>query len=95
MVINRQKGIFDQNRWLISRVQWMLDGVVVALLLFVVCRLCGEPFRIRYQLLGLATFLLTVLVFQAALLYQPWRGADLMRLVRRVILNRKVARPSS
>ena len=87
MVINRQKGIFDQNRWLISRVQWMLDGVVVALLLFIVCRLCGEPFRIRYQLLGLATFLLTVLVFQAALLYQPWRGADLMRLVRRVILN--------
>ncbi|MGO9620553.1 MAG: undecaprenyl-phosphate glucose phosphotransferase [Desulfobaccales bacterium] len=87
MFINRQKGIFDQNRWLISRVQWLLDGVVVALLLFLLCRLCGEPFRIRYQLLALATFLLTVLVFQAALLYQPWRGADLMRLVRRVILN--------
>jgi len=87
VVINRQKGIFDQNRWLISRVQWMLDGVVVVVLLFLVCRLCGEPFRIRYQLLSLATFLLTVLVFQAALLYQPWRGADLMRLVRRVILN--------
>jgi len=84
---NRQKGIFDQYRWLISRIQWILDGVVMALLLFLLCRLCGEPFRIRYQLLGLATFLLTVVVFQAALLYQPWRGADLMRLVRRVILN--------
>jgi len=69
VVINRQKGIFDQNRWLISRVQWMLDGVVVVVLLFLVCRLCGEPFRIRYQLLSLATFLLTVLVFQSALLY--------------------------
>lgn len=87
MSINRQQGIFDQYRWLISRIQWILDGVVVVVLLYLLCRLCGEPFRLRYQVLGGATFLLTVVVFQAAHLHQPWRGADLVRLARRVFLN--------
>jgi putative colanic acid biosynthesis UDP-glucose lipid carrier transferase len=84
---NRQQGIFDQYRWLISRIQWILDGVVVGLLLFIVCLCFGEPFSLRYQLLGLATFLLTVLVFQAAHLHQPWRGANLAGLVRQVFLS--------
>ena len=87
MFSNRQQGIFDQYRWLISRVQWILDGVVVVLLLFIICLSFGEPFRLIYQLLGLATLLLTVLVFQTANLHQPWRGANLTGLVRRVFLS--------
>ena len=87
MFSNRQQGIFDQYRWLISRVQWILDGAVVVLLLFIICLCFGEPFRLIYQLLGLATLLLTVLVFQTANLHQPWRGANLTGLVRRVFLS--------
>ena len=84
---DRNQGIFDQYRWLLSRIQWMLDGLVVVLLLFFLCWLFDEPFRSRFQLLGLATFLLTVMVFQAANLHQPWRGANLVGLVRRVFLS--------
>ncbi|MCX5892936.1 MAG: hypothetical protein NTW80_08210, partial [Deltaproteobacteria bacterium] len=87
MFSNRQQGIFDQYRWLISRIQWMLDGVVVVLLLFIICLGFGEPFRLIYQMLGLATLLLTVMVFQTANLHQPWRGANLTGLVRRVFLS--------
>jgi putative colanic acid biosysnthesis UDP-glucose lipid carrier transferase len=83
-VIDRRQGIFDEYRWIISRVQWLLDGVMVVLLLFLICWGYGETFRFRWQALGLVTFLLTVLVFRAGQLYQPWRGANLMRLVRRV-----------
>ena len=43
MFSNRQQGIFDQYRWLISRVQWILDGAVVVLLLFIICLSYGEP----------------------------------------------------
>ncbi len=84
---DRNQGIFDQYRWILSRIQWMLDGVVVVLLLFFLCWLFDEPFLSRFQLLGLATFLLTVMVFQAANLHQPWRGANLVGLVRRVFLS--------
>ena len=87
MFSNRQQGIFDQYRWLISRVQWILDGVVVVLLLFIICLCFAEPFSLRYQLLGLATLLLTVMAFQTANLHQPWRGANLTGLVRRVFLS--------
>jgi putative colanic acid biosynthesis UDP-glucose lipid carrier transferase len=52
----------------------------------VVCWFCGETFRFRVQALGLVTFVLTIMVFQAAQLYQPWRGADLMRMVHKVFL---------
>ncbi len=83
----RQQGIFDQYRWLISRIQWMLDGVVVVLVLLVHCWFFGESFRSIYQVLGLATFIVTVMVFQAANLHQPWRGAHLVGLVRRVFLS--------
>ena len=66
MFSHRQQGIFDQYRWLLSRIQWGLDGLMVVLLLLFLCWFFGEPFRLRYQLLGLATFLLTVMIFQAA-----------------------------
>jgi putative colanic acid biosynthesis UDP-glucose lipid carrier transferase len=85
-VIDRRLGIFDQYRWIISRVQWIMDGIVVVLLLFLICWFCGETFRFIYKVLGLATFLLTIMVFRASQLYQPWRGANFFRLVRRVFL---------
>jgi putative colanic acid biosynthesis UDP-glucose lipid carrier transferase len=85
-VFDRRQGIFDEYRWLISRVQWLLDGIVVVLLLYLICWFCGETFRLRFQALGLLTFLLTIMVFRAAQLYQPWRGADLVRMVRKVFL---------
>lgn len=84
---DRNQGLFDQYRWILSRIQWMLDGLVVILLLLFLCWLFDEPFRSRFQLLGLATFLLTVMVFQAANLHQPWRGANMVGLVRRVFLS--------
>jgi putative colanic acid biosynthesis UDP-glucose lipid carrier transferase len=84
---DHNQGIFDQYRWLLSRIQWILDGLVVVLLLFSLCWLFDEPFRSRFQMLGLVTFLLTVMVFQAANLHQPWRGANLAGLVRRVFFS--------
>jgi putative colanic acid biosysnthesis UDP-glucose lipid carrier transferase len=85
-VIERRQGIFDEYRWIISRVQWLLDGVMVVLLLFLICWGYGEVSRFRWQALSLVSFLLTILVFRAGRLYQPWRGANLMHLVRRVFL---------
>ena len=85
-MFSQRQGIFDEYRWIISRLQWLLDGIVVVLMLFLICRICGESFRLIFQLLGLVTFLLTIMVFRAAQLYQPWRGANLGRLVRRVFL---------
>ncbi len=89
MFRNRQQGYFDQYRWLISRLQWLLDGMVVALLLFLLCWLYGEgePFVFEFRLLGLIAFALTVMVFIANNLHQPWRGANLMRLVYKVFLS--------
>ena len=84
---DHNQGIFDQYRWLLSRIQWILDGLVVVLLLISLCWLFDEPFRSRFQMLGLVTFLLTVMVFQAANLHQPWRGANLAGLVRRVFFS--------
>ena len=85
-MIDRRQGIFDEYRWIISRLQWLLDGIVVVLMLFLICWIYGESFRLIFQVLGLVTFLLTIMVFRAAQLYQPWRGANFMRLVRRVFL---------
>jgi putative colanic acid biosynthesis UDP-glucose lipid carrier transferase len=86
-VFDQRQGIFDEYRWIISRVQWLLDGIVVVLLLFLICWFYGETFRFRWQALGLVTFLLTVMGFRAARLYQPWRGANFFRLLRRVFLT--------
>ena len=37
MFISGRQGLFNQNRWLISRFQWLLDGTVVVALLVVIC----------------------------------------------------------
>ena len=86
-MIDRRQGIFDEYQWIISRLQWLLDGIVVVALLFLTCWVFGESFRLIFQALGLVTFLLTIMVFRAAQLYQPWHGANLTRLVRRVFLG--------
>ncbi len=85
-MIDRHQGIFDEYRWILSRLQWLLDGGVAVLLLVLICWFYGESFRLIFQVLGLVTFLLTIMVFQATQLYQPWRGANFIRLVRRVFL---------
>jgi putative colanic acid biosysnthesis UDP-glucose lipid carrier transferase len=84
---SRRQGIFDQYRWIISRVQWLLDGFAVALLLLLLCWFLGESFDLKVQVLAVVTFVLTVMVFQGAHLYQPWRGADLIRLVGKVFAS--------
>jgi putative colanic acid biosysnthesis UDP-glucose lipid carrier transferase len=87
MLKSRQQGIFDQYRWIISRVQWLLDGFTVALLLLLLCWFFGEPFDEKVQVLAAVTFAVTIMVFQGAHLYQPWRGADLLRLVGKVFVS--------
>jgi putative colanic acid biosynthesis UDP-glucose lipid carrier transferase len=85
-VFKGRQGIFNEYRWIISRVQWVLDGIVVVVLLFLICWTYEEPFRFKWQALGIVAFPLTIMVFRAAQLYRPWRGANLMRLVRQVFL---------
>ncbi len=85
----RRGGIFNQYSWLISRLQALLDGLVVAALLFLFTWLFAvEPVFYRYYLyLGGVTLALVFVTFHSANLYRPWRGANLMRLVRRVFLS--------
>jgi putative colanic acid biosysnthesis UDP-glucose lipid carrier transferase len=55
-------------------------------LLYLICWFYGIKFHHYFQILAAVTFPLTVMAFHATRLYRPWRGADLMKLVRRVIL---------
>jgi len=86
MFSSRNEGIFNQYRRLISWLQKLLDGVVVVLLLFFLCCMCTVTFQQYYLILGAITFLLTMVVFEGAQLYRPWRGVNLGRLVRRVFI---------
>ncbi len=81
-----RQGIFNQHRWLISRIQRLLDGAVVISLLFFLCWFHGVIFQREFLVLGIVTFLLMLVVFQGAQLYRPWRGANLMGLVRQVFV---------
>jgi len=85
-VFSHRQGIFNEYRWIISRLQWLLDGVLAVLMLVLICWFYEESFRLIFQVLALVTFLLTIIVFRATQLYQPWRGANLIHLVRRVLL---------
>ena len=82
----KQQGIFNQYRWLISRIQRLLDGVLVVSLLVFLCWLHGVIFKREFLVLGIVTFLLMMVIFQGAGLYRPWRGANLMGLVRQVFV---------
>jgi putative colanic acid biosynthesis UDP-glucose lipid carrier transferase len=81
-----REGIFTHYQWLVILIQWLLDGLVVVLFLVVLALLYGVPFQKPYQLLSALAFVLTLLVFRAALLYRPWRGVDFIRLARRVVV---------
>jgi putative colanic acid biosynthesis UDP-glucose lipid carrier transferase len=81
-----RSGIFYQYSWLISRILWLLDGLLVIGLMFILCWFYQVPFRRDYVILSAITLFLTALVFPNVNLYRPWRGVELMRLVRRVFL---------
>lgn len=86
MFTSGRQGLFNQYRWLISRAQWFLDGAVVVALLMILCWFYAVPLSKYYFELGAAAFGLTLMVFQGARLYRPWRGVDLGQLVRQVFL---------
>jgi len=79
-------GVFTHYQWLMTLIQWFLDGLVVVFLLAALALLYGVPFQKPYQLLSTLAFVLTLLVFRAAQLYRPWRGVDFMRLGQRVVV---------
>ncbi len=86
MIGVRRQGIFTQYRRLIYGVQRLLDGFVVFLLLVLLCWFHKVPFESAYFIAGVITFSASVVVFEGAQLYRPWRGANLVRLVRRVFI---------
>jgi len=86
MVAPSRPGIFNEYRWLLSRIQWLLDGAVVVALLVIFCRLYAVPISFEYFVLGAVTFVLTIIVFRSTRLYQPWRGVYLGRLFRQTFL---------
>jgi FlaA1/EpsC-like NDP-sugar epimerase len=86
MFTSGRQGLFNQYRWLISRLQWLLDGAVVVALLIVICGFFAVPLHDDYFILGAIAFLLTLMVFHGSRLYRPWRGVYLGQLVRQVFL---------
>jgi putative colanic acid biosynthesis UDP-glucose lipid carrier transferase len=80
------RGIFTQYQWLVTSIQWFLDGLIVVLLLAVLAFGYSVPFEKQYHLLSALAFILTLLIFHAAQLYRPWRGVDFLRLGQRVLL---------
>ena len=44
----------------------------------------GFPFDYYYIILAIIAFFLTLIMFQEAGLYRPWRGVEFLRLVRRL-----------
>jgi len=86
MFISGRHGLFNQNRWIISRLQLLLDGAVVLALLAVSCWFHKVPLTTDYIFLGIVAFLVTLMVFQGSRLYRPWRGGNLGQLIRQVFL---------
>lgn len=81
-----RKGIFNQYRWLLARLQWMLDGCTVIALLLLSAWYWQVEVQDNHVFLGTITFLLVLLFFHSAKLYRPWRGRNFMGLVRQVCL---------
>jgi len=72
---------------LIVNLQRLLDGLIAVLLLACLCWLNGVPFDYHYLVLATISFLLIMLIFQGARVYQSWRGVGLGRLVWQIILG--------
>ncbi|MDD2903848.1 MAG: undecaprenyl-phosphate glucose phosphotransferase [Syntrophales bacterium] len=86
MSFKLRAGIFNQYRWLISSIQWLLDGLVVVFLLLCLGKLHRVSMGHEYLILGGVTFLAVIVVFKASQLYRPWRGVNPLWLVRRVFI---------
>ncbi len=82
----RTEGVFNQYRELITWAQRLLDSLIVTLLLVFFCWFYEVPFQKEFFSLSVITFLLTLLVFQVARLYQPWRTAHFFCMSRRLYL---------
>jgi len=83
-------GIFYENSRLIANILRVLDGLVTVLLLaflYWFFQVRPEDFKPYYVLLATITFLLTIVIFSTTRLYKPWRGANLGRLVRQIVLS--------
>jgi putative colanic acid biosynthesis UDP-glucose lipid carrier transferase len=61
-----------------------MDGGVVVILLFCSVTFFGFSFDYYYIILAVIAFFLTLIMFQEAGLYRPWRGVEFLRLVRRL-----------
>jgi putative colanic acid biosysnthesis UDP-glucose lipid carrier transferase len=80
----KKRGVFDEYARLISILQKLMDGGIVVLLLIFTATFFGFRFDYHYVTLAVTTFFLTLMVFQGAGLYRPWRGVEFLRLVRRL-----------
>ncbi len=82
----KNKGFFQEHHRLLTRAQQLLDGLVILLVLCFFCHYYDIPFYPHYSFLGIVAFFLSILVFTAVNLYQPWRGARILRLMARIVL---------
>ena len=87
MFATGRQGLFNQHRWLISRLHGLLDGTVVVVLLAFLCWFYSVPMEEDYYILAAVTFLTTIIIFHGSRLYRPWRGVFLGQLVRQVFLS--------
>ncbi len=86
-MIDSQKGLFQQYHRLIVRVQQLLDGLVIFLLVIFLCNYYNIQFHPHYFILAAVTFCLSILIFSSVKLYQPWRGVQVGRLISRIVLS--------
>jgi len=85
-MVSGQKGFFQHYQHLVVRAQQLLDALVIFFLLALLCHFYGAEFHPYYSWLATIAFFLSLLVFPSVKLYQPWRGAQIMRLVARIFL---------
>ncbi len=79
-----RRGIFEEHASLISLIQKLVDSCTVFILLFATTTFFDFSFDNSYTILASTAFFLTLIVFQEAGLYRPWRGVEFSRLVRRL-----------
>jgi putative colanic acid biosynthesis UDP-glucose lipid carrier transferase len=88
VAIFARRGMFNHYSWLINRIQWLLDEIVVlCLLAFLSWAFKIEPiFFPHYLLLASVYIFISLIIFRAFHLYRPWRGVNFFLLVRQVSL---------
>jgi putative colanic acid biosynthesis UDP-glucose lipid carrier transferase len=86
-MLSEPKGLFQQYHQLVARVQQLLDGAVIFLLVILFCYLNDIEFHPDYFTLAAVTSALGIFIFSAVNLYQPWRGVQTTRLIARIVLS--------